>query len=56
MTHFKIIKDQHDIKGQKKIFGRIWVTKYKLHILRNIFFCVQQNKDIHTGLKQLEGE
>jgi len=25
-------------------------------ILQNIFFCVQQKKEIHTGLKQLEGE
>jgi len=24
-------------------------------ILRNIFFCVQQKKKIHTGLEQLEG-
>ncbi len=26
------------------------------HILQNIFLCVQQNKDIHTGLDLLEGE
>ncbi len=26
------------------------------HILQNIFLCVQQNKDIHTGLELLEGE
>jgi len=25
-------------------------------ILQNIFFCVQQKIEIHTGLKQLEGE
>jgi len=25
------------------------------NILQNIF-CVQQNKEIHTGLEQLEGE
>jgi len=25
-------------------------------ILQNIFFCVQQKKENHTGLKQLEGE
>jgi len=25
-------------------------------IIQNILFCVQQKKDIHTGLKQLEGE
>jgi len=24
-------------------------------ILQNIFICVQQKKEIHTGLKQLEG-
>ncbi len=26
------------------------------HILQNIFLCVQQNKDIYTGLELLEGE
>ncbi len=26
------------------------------HSLKNISLCVQQNKDIHTGLKLLEGE
>jgi len=26
------------------------------HFLQNIFFCVQQKKEIHTGLEQLEGE
>ncbi len=26
------------------------------HILLNIFFCVQQKKETHTGLKQLEDE
>ncbi len=26
------------------------------HILQNIFLCVQQNKDIHTGLELLDGE
>ncbi len=25
-------------------------------ILQNIFLCVQQNKDIHTGLELIEGE
>ncbi len=25
-------------------------------ILQNIFFCVQQQKESHTGLDQLEGE
>jgi len=26
------------------------------NILQNIFFCVQQNKETHTGLLKLEGE
>ncbi len=26
------------------------------NFLQNIFFCVRQNKDIHTGLELLEGE
>ncbi len=26
------------------------------NVLQNIFLCVQQNKEIHTGLKLLEGE
>ncbi len=26
------------------------------HIFQNIFLCVQQNKDIQTGLEILEGE
>ncbi len=26
------------------------------NFLENIFLCVQQNKDIHTGLELLEGE
>ncbi len=26
------------------------------HIIQNIFLCVQQNKDIHTGLEPLEDE
>ncbi len=26
------------------------------HILQDIFLCVQQNKEIHTGLELLEGE
>jgi len=26
------------------------------NILQNIFFCVHQKKETHTGLKQLEGE
>ncbi len=26
------------------------------HILQNIFLCVHQNKDIHTGLELCKGE
>ncbi len=26
------------------------------HILQNILLCVRQNKDIHTGLKLLDGK
>ncbi len=26
------------------------------NILQNIIFCVQQKKETHTGLEQLEGE
>jgi len=26
------------------------------HVLQNIFFCVQQKKEIHTGLEQLKCE
>ncbi len=26
------------------------------HILQNILFCVQQKKEIHTGVEQLESE
>jgi len=27
-----------------------------LPILQNVFFCVQQKKEIHTGLERLVGE
>jgi len=44
-----------------------WLIYYKIKvngcvnslvtdILQNIFFCVQQEKDTHTGLEQLENE
>ncbi len=26
------------------------------HILQNILFCLQQKKEIHTGVEQLESE
>ncbi len=26
------------------------------NIIQNIFFCVQQKKETHTGLEQVEGE
>jgi len=36
----------------KQILGPILPT----NILPNIFLCVQQSKDMYTGLEQLEGE
>jgi len=32
------------------------VNSLVINILRNIFFCVQQKKETHTGLEQHEGE
>ncbi len=42
----------------KKILWNSMGTKNCLvtHILHNMFFCVQQKKEIHTGLEQLDGE
>jgi len=37
------------------ISSQIILKKYT-NILRNLFFGVQQKKEIHTGLKRLEGE
>jgi len=47
-----------DLHGRKKI---LWKSMGSINclvpnILQTILFCVQQNKEIHTGLKQLEGE
>jgi len=30
----------------------VWLQSF----FKNIFLCVQQNKETHTGLQQLEGE
>jgi len=35
-----------EVNGVHELFG--------YHILQNIFFCVQQKKEIHAGLEQLE--
>jgi len=32
------------------------VNGAQLFIIQNIFFCVQQKKEIHKGLGELEGE
>jgi len=37
-------------------YGSQWGPSTVSDILQNIFFCVQQKKEILTGLKQLEGE
>ncbi len=34
----------------------VFILYIPVYILQNIFLCVQQNKDIHTGLELLEGE
>jgi len=33
-------------------FNSIFPPFYLTHILQNILFCVQQKKEVHTGLKQ----
>jgi len=40
--------------GSHRVFSLYfsWFT----NILQNIFFCVQQNKETHTCLEQLEGK
>ncbi len=40
-------------------FSVLWgsmatVNHLVTHIIQNIFFCVQQKKEAHTGLEQLE--
>jgi len=51
--------------GTKQLFGTIdFHSKNTMEIngakvpivLQNIFLCVQQKKETHTGLQQLEGE
>ncbi len=37
-----------EVNGYRQLFG------YKHS--SNIFFCIQQLKEIHTGLEQIEGE
>ncbi len=32
------------------------VNSLDTNILQNILFCVQQNKEYHTGLEQVEAE
>ncbi len=49
------------IDFHSRIFFLLWKSMVPQncsvsHILQNIFLCVQQNKDIHTGLELLEGE
>ncbi len=40
-------KNTMEVNGYQKLFA---------NILQNIFFCAQQKIEIHTGLKQHEGE
>lgn len=51
------------INGLLTIDGHHWPPYYggtmecgPLTVLLNVFFCVQQNKEIHTGLEKLEDE
>ncbi len=39
-----------------KINGYQQLLTVATNILQNILFCVQQKKEMHTGLEQLEGE
>ncbi len=44
-----------EVNGAPKQPGyKLSILYYLLH--KNILFCVQQNKEIHTGLELLEGE
>jgi len=47
-----------DFHSRKKILWQSTATVSCLdtNILQNIFFCVQQKKETHTGLEQHEGE
>jgi len=51
--------------GTKQLFDTIdlvekkilWKSmEPKIFVLQNIFLCVQQKKETHTGLQQFEGE
>ncbi len=46
--------DFHSIFFPMEVNGAPKQPGYKLS--SNIFFCVRQNKDIHTGLELREGE
>ncbi len=59
-NHHQVVQICTSFFQQKKIF---WSpNKSRLpsavvtNILQNIFFCVLQNKETHTGLEQMEGE
>jgi len=42
---------------KKKYYGSQWYQSSNRYIMvPNIVFCVQQKKETHTGLQQLEGE
>jgi len=48
------LKVVSNLYGFRKSMGHI--NCLLTDILQNIFFCVQQKKEIHAGLKQLEGQ
>jgi len=49
MSVTRHLMDPIDFNSRKSQWGPSTVPTY-------IFFCVQQKKEIHTGLKQLESE
>ncbi len=57
MNVFVLLNTKEDILknvGNRAVLGH---QSLPLHFFfLNIFHCVQQNKDIHTGLEILEGE
>ncbi len=66
-SFFLLLNTEEDILknvGNQTVDGSHWLLYYGVaavnclitNILQNTFFCVQQKKGIHTGLKQLEGE
>jgi len=50
--------DTIDFYSRKKILCKSmgYINILVTDIIQYIFFCVQQKKEIHTGLKLLEGE